>query len=104
MTQDQLQSIGCTIKDTSYENHHNGDWEERYTIKSPRLHEGFSVYDGLENLDFEEIKRREISVFARQLRKSHEKIIDEQLSPFYLKIAQGTNLEELTAVIKIPTK
>ena len=104
MTQEQLQSIGCTIVDDSYVNHHNGNHEEAYIIKSARLNEGFSVYNGLEKLDFEEIKRREIGAFARQLHKSHEKIIDEQLSPLYLKIAQVTNLEELTAVIKIPTK
>lgn len=104
MTLKQLQSIGCTIVDDSYVNHHNGNHEERYIVKSARLHEGFSVYDELEKLDFEQIKNQEIGAYARQLRKSHEKILDEQLNPIYLKIAQGTNLPEITTTITIPTK
>lgn len=104
MTQEQLASINCTFVDDSYVNHHNGNHEERYIIKSPRLHRGFIVYRDLEKLDFQEIKNREISAYAYQLFKSHESLLRNQLEPFYRKIAEGTNLEEITAVIKIPTK
>ena len=104
MTQEQLQSIGCTIKDDSYINHHNGNHEEHYIIKSARLHEGFSVYDRLETLNFKKIKNREISAYAQQLFESHENLLEKQLMPLYIKIAKGTKEKKLTAVIKIPTK
>lgn len=104
MTQEQLQSIGCTIIDDSYTNYHNGNHEQQWEIKSERLEEGFNVYQPLEKLDFKEIKKREISAYARQLFKSHEDLLEKQLMPTYLKIAKGTKEKKLTTTIKIPTK
>lgn len=103
MTNQEWQSLGFTIKDESYDHRHSG-WEEMYEIKSPRLREGFNVYVSLDKLDYKTIKERELTSYAIQLMDDHEGFIREQLSPYYLKIAQGTNLDELTAVIKIPTK
>jgi hypothetical protein len=105
MTQEQLQSINCTITDDSYVNHHNGNNEKHYVVKSPRLHEGFSVYDEPEKLDFEKIKEMEIAAYARQLFKSHKQLLEDQLMPFYRKIAEGKPaLPSIIAVVLIPTK
>lgn len=104
MTKKDLDELGFTIEDDSYENYHNGNHEKCFTIKSKRLDEGFSVYQDLEDLDKSEIKKREKYLFARQLFLSNEDSVEKQLMPYFLKIAQGTNLDELTAVIKIPTK
>lgn len=103
MTDQEWQSLGFTIKDESYDHRHSG-WEEMYEIKSPRLRKGFYVYSSLVKLDYQAIKEKELLHYALQLMDDHKGIIREQLSPYYLKIAQGTNLDELTAVIKIPTK
>lgn len=103
MTDQEWQSLGFTIKDESYDHRHSG-WEEMYEIKSPRLRKGFYVYNFLIKLDYQAVKEKELLAYIIQLMEDHKELIREQLSPYYLKIAQGTNLDELTAVIKIPTK
>jgi len=78
--------------------------EKCFTIKSERLNEGFSVYEDLKDLNKSKVKKREEFFFARQLFLSHEYLIETKLMPYYLKIARGTNLKEIIATIKIPTK
>lgn len=103
MTEEELKELGFTIKDESYDHRYSG-WEVMYSITSPRLYKGFNVYDHLKSLDKEAIKKQEQVAYTIQLMDKYMGLIREQLSPYFLKIAQGTTLDELTAVIKIPTK
>ena len=37
------ESLGWTFTTSEWQNHHNGDWETDYIVKSPRLDEGFDI-------------------------------------------------------------
>lgn len=41
----RYEALGWVFDHDSYENHHNGDWEDDYTIKSPRLDAPFAAYE-----------------------------------------------------------
>lgn len=40
----RYEALGWEFNHEEYKNHNNGDWEDDYTVKSPRLDNSFSVH------------------------------------------------------------
>ena len=88
----QYEKKNWEFRREDWQNGHNGDWEESFYAKSPRLEEGFSFHS--ERGTEKDLLDSEARAYARQLWEEKSDDIEEA---FIKKTAKEKRLKPLSA-------
>lgn len=70
----RYRKAGWVFESEDYTNHHNGNPETDYTIKSPRLEEPFTVHKPFDKLTLNELLAKEREAYAEQIVEAYDNV------------------------------
>lgn len=100
---EHYESLGWAFEHDQWQNGHNGDYEDDYLVKSPRLKEAFDIGRPFDDAQITEalLLKRELSAYIDQrLRMWHHLYKNDE--PIRQALAKNPDAKTVTVTLTIP--